>query len=136
MKADKLKEAISKKGLKNSFIAKKLGVNVNTVWRWSAGVSEPNDEKKEKLAKILDVPISYLFGNQDNSSPHDVSSKNYLIDTINNNGTANVANRMGLLPPENIVIKVGDVHMEFPKGTSADVIGAAIESARREAKDV
>jgi transcriptional regulator with XRE-family HTH domain len=134
MRADKLKEAIFKKGLKNSFIARELGVNANTVWRWSAGISEPKDETKQKLAKMLDVPISYLFENSDDSALQDEQSKNCLIDTMNNSGTANVANRMDTPPPEVISINVGDIRMEFPKGTPADVIGKAIESARKDAK--
>jgi transcriptional regulator with XRE-family HTH domain len=63
MRADRLKEAIIKKGLKNSFIADRLGVNVNTVWRWTAGQSEPSDKKKKMLSELLGVPISFFMEN-------------------------------------------------------------------------
>jgi transcriptional regulator with XRE-family HTH domain len=112
-------------------LAELIGVTGNSLYRWETGERSPSDENKRKLARALGVSLAYLLGETDDLSLQDAQSKNYLIDTMNNSGTANVANRMDAPPPEVISISVGDIRMEFPKGTPADVIGKAIESARK-----
>lgn len=50
-----LKELIKSKGLKQSFIANKIGVSVVTVSNWVQGKSSPSKKHLEKLCEILNV---------------------------------------------------------------------------------
>lgn len=51
-----LKEIIKAKGVKQKFIAEKLGVSVVTVSNWVKGKTSPSEENLEKLSVLLDVP--------------------------------------------------------------------------------
>ena len=66
MEKDRLKQAIKKSGRTQIWIANRLGVDVNTVWRWAAGRAEPDDKTKGELALLLDTSIAYLMGESDN----------------------------------------------------------------------
>ena len=55
-----LKEYIVKKGLKQKYIAEKVGVSEVTVSNWVKGKMRPNEQHLNELAKILDVSIEKL----------------------------------------------------------------------------
>jgi len=55
-----LKELIKARGVKQRFIADKLGVSEVSVSNWVKGKTNPSDEHLEKLCKILDVPMEKL----------------------------------------------------------------------------
>ena len=48
-----LKESLKMYGLKQTFIADKMGVHVNQVTRWVKGIQEPSPRNYNKLIKIL-----------------------------------------------------------------------------------
>jgi transcriptional regulator with XRE-family HTH domain len=123
---EKIKEAREDAGLTQDGLAEQLHIDKNTVWRWEKNKRHPHYRKLQQIAHVLEINLAELVAETDYITP-----KNYLIDTMNNSGTANVANQMDTPPPEVISISVGDIRMEFPKGTPADVIGRAIESARK-----
>ena len=50
-----LKEVIKSKGIKQSFLARKIGVSVVTVSHWANEKSTPNKKHLEKLCRILNV---------------------------------------------------------------------------------
>ncbi len=53
-----LKELLKSKGLKQKWLAGKIGVSEVTVSSWCAGKSTPKKEHIEKLSKLLEVPIN------------------------------------------------------------------------------
>jgi len=42
-------------------VAKDCGVTENAVYRWLAGVANPDKLKKEQISKLLNTPVSILF---------------------------------------------------------------------------
>jgi transcriptional regulator with XRE-family HTH domain len=42
-------------------LAAKLGVTVATVSRWETGAMAPRDEKKVRIATVLDIDVRTLF---------------------------------------------------------------------------
>lgn len=63
-----MKIAIKKAGYTQVSLAETLGVDVNTVWRWTKGTS-PTDDRKREIAAILGVSVAYLMGETDNPGP-------------------------------------------------------------------
>ncbi len=55
-----LKDIIRSKGLKQKFIAEKLGVSQVTLSNWAQGKALPTEENLSKLAQILGVGIDQL----------------------------------------------------------------------------
>ena len=53
-----LKNIIKSKGIKQLFIAQKLGVSVVTVSNWVQGKSAPNKKHLEKLSELLEVSVN------------------------------------------------------------------------------
>ncbi len=50
-----LKEIIRTRGMKQTFIAQKIGVSVVTVSNWVQGKSAPNEKHLKKLSELLEV---------------------------------------------------------------------------------
>lgn len=55
-----LKDLIRAKGIKQRFIAEKLGVSEVSVSNWVKGKTVPSEEHLMKLCQILDVPMEKL----------------------------------------------------------------------------
>lgn len=53
-----LKEYIKAKGVKQKWIADKIGVSEVTLSNWVKMKTTPSDENMEKLRKVLDLDIS------------------------------------------------------------------------------
>jgi len=58
----RIKELRLNKGIKQKELAQMLGVSENTMYRWEAGLNSPSDKDKGRLAKLLNVSIAYLIG--------------------------------------------------------------------------
>ncbi|WP_365336444.1 helix-turn-helix transcriptional regulator [uncultured Lacinutrix sp.] len=55
-----LKDIIKSKGLKQSYLAQRMGVSVVTMSNWVKEKSSPNKKNLEKLSELLEVPIKDL----------------------------------------------------------------------------
>jgi transcriptional regulator with XRE-family HTH domain len=55
-----LKELINVRGVKQKWLAKKLGVSEVTVSNWCSGKTMPNPDHIEKLSAILEVEVNVL----------------------------------------------------------------------------
>jgi len=55
-----LKELLISKGLKQKWLANKMGVSEVTVSSWCSGKSEPNKERIQKLSELLEVPVKTI----------------------------------------------------------------------------
>lgn len=55
-----LKEIIKSKGMKQTFIAQKIGVSVVTVSNWVQEKSTPSEKHLKKLSELLQVQIKDL----------------------------------------------------------------------------
>lgn len=55
-----LKELLKTKGIKQVWIASKLGVSEVTVSNWCAGKSIPKKIHLQRLSEILDVPVKTI----------------------------------------------------------------------------
>ena len=55
-----LKEIIKSKGMKQTFIAKKIGVSVVTVSNWVQEKSTPSEKHLKKLCELLNVSVKDL----------------------------------------------------------------------------
>ncbi|WP_144559532.1 helix-turn-helix transcriptional regulator [Shouchella miscanthi] len=60
-------ELIDERGLKNVFIAKKMGVSQAQISKWRTGASFPRVDKLFKLAAILNVKVDDLYDMTDDS---------------------------------------------------------------------
>jgi transcriptional regulator with XRE-family HTH domain len=60
-----LKELIKAKGLKQRYIAEKLGVSEVSVSNWVKGKTAPSKDYLIKLSRILDVPLEKLLNIHD-----------------------------------------------------------------------
>ena len=52
-----LKELLKSKGLKQNWLASKIGVSEVTVSNWCAGKSVPNKAHLQKISELLDVTL-------------------------------------------------------------------------------
>jgi transcriptional regulator with XRE-family HTH domain len=55
-----LKELLKSKGIKQKWLAQKMGVSEVTVSTWCAAKSVPNKEHLQKLSELLDIPVKTL----------------------------------------------------------------------------
>lgn len=55
-----LKELLISKGLKQKWLANKMGVSEVTVSSWCSGKSEPKKEHIQKLSELLEVPTKTI----------------------------------------------------------------------------
>ena len=51
----KLEEQLKKNGIKQKWLAEKLGVHPNQVTRWVKGINIPSTKNKEKIEKIISL---------------------------------------------------------------------------------
>lgn len=56
-----LKELLTSKGLKQKWLAGKMGVSEITVSSWCAGKSTPRKEHLQKLSELLEVHINSII---------------------------------------------------------------------------
>jgi len=56
-----LREIIQSKGIKQSWLASKIGVSKVTLSQWVNEKSYPNKENLQKLSRVLDIPITKLI---------------------------------------------------------------------------
>ncbi len=56
-----LKSKRVERGLKQSWVANKLGVKANTLSQWENGIREPNLTMLKKLAKFFECTIEELL---------------------------------------------------------------------------
>jgi len=55
-----LKELLKSKGLKQNWLASKIGVSEVTVSNWCAGKSVPKKAHLQKISELLDVPLKTI----------------------------------------------------------------------------
>ncbi len=55
-----LKELLQSKGLKQKWLAGKMGVSEVTMSNWCSGKSVPKKFHLEKLSQVLDVPVKSI----------------------------------------------------------------------------
>lgn len=56
-----LKELLKSKGIKQKWLASKMGVSEVTVSNWCSAKSVPKKEHLRKLSDLLDVPVKALI---------------------------------------------------------------------------
>lgn len=56
----KLKKILEERGIKQSVLAKKLGVSTVSLSNWSTGKSNPSLLTVVRICQILDIPIDEL----------------------------------------------------------------------------
>ena len=77
--AEKIKLLREKERYTQKALAKAIGVQSNTIWRWETGKAVPDTENARKLALTLGTSSSYLLGETDN--PEDLHAK--VLDIAN-----------------------------------------------------
>ncbi|MFA5713495.1 MAG: helix-turn-helix transcriptional regulator [Bacteroidales bacterium] len=55
-----LKQLIQSKGIKQKWLAQKLGVSEVTISNWVGAKTIPNEENLKKLSEIMDISIETL----------------------------------------------------------------------------
>lgn len=60
-----LKEILAEKGIKQTFIADKLGVSNTTVSLWVLGRTEPTLTNLKKLSEVLSVDVNTLINGKE-----------------------------------------------------------------------
>ncbi len=56
-----LKEILEERGIKQKFIADKLGVSVSSVSLWVVGKTQPTISNLKKIAEVLNVDVSLII---------------------------------------------------------------------------
>ena len=56
-----LKELLKSKGLKQNWLASKIGVSEVTVSNWCAGKSVPKKAHLQKISELLDFPLKTII---------------------------------------------------------------------------
>jgi transcriptional regulator with XRE-family HTH domain len=56
-----LKVLLKSKGLKQQWLANKIGVSYVTVSNWCSGKSMPTKEHLQKISEVLEVPIKTII---------------------------------------------------------------------------
>ena len=56
-----LKELLKSKGVKQKWLAKKIGVSEVTLSHWVKGKSHPSKNNLEKLSEVLNVDVADLI---------------------------------------------------------------------------
>ena len=56
-----LKELLKSKGLKQKWLANKIGVSEVTVSNWCSGKSVPQKAHLQKISEILEVPVKAII---------------------------------------------------------------------------
>ncbi|MBP7510233.1 MAG: helix-turn-helix transcriptional regulator [Prolixibacteraceae bacterium] len=56
-----LKELLKSKGLKQKWLANKIGVSEVTVSNWCSGKSVPQKAHLQKISEILEVPVKSII---------------------------------------------------------------------------
>jgi transcriptional regulator with XRE-family HTH domain len=59
------------RGMTKKHLADVLDVDINTVWRWAAGRSDPREDTKKKLAELLNTSVAYLIGETNDPARYD-----------------------------------------------------------------
>lgn len=62
MLAERLREKRKQAGLTLEEFSKRIGVSLNTVYRWESGKHEPDDDTKRRICSILRITLGYLMG--------------------------------------------------------------------------
>lgn len=55
-----LKELLEAKGVKQKWLANKIGVSQVSVSNWVKGKSEPSLKNYQKISELLDIPLKEL----------------------------------------------------------------------------
>lgn len=78
-----IKELRENKGYTQTSLAKKLNITRSAVSSWEQGKSIPSDEIKIMIAKLFDVNIEYLFGNNiseiNTAYKHNLTTKEKIL---------------------------------------------------------
>jgi transcriptional regulator with XRE-family HTH domain len=56
-----IKELLQSKGIKQKWLADRLGVSEVTVSNWCSGKNLPHKKHLEKISEILDIPLQTLI---------------------------------------------------------------------------
>lgn len=75
----RLKAAREKAGLTQIQLANLMETKQNTVWRWENETYIPDDNTKMKLARILNVSIGYLMGEDIEDKPQNENPLNKML---------------------------------------------------------
>lgn len=62
--SERLNEALRKRGVRASELAKKLEIDEGTISSYRSGAYIPKQQRSEKIAAILRVPIGWLMGSE------------------------------------------------------------------------
>ncbi len=62
MLAGRLREKRKQAGLTLEEFSKRMGVSLNTVYRWESGKHEPDDDTKRRICTFLGITLGYLMG--------------------------------------------------------------------------
>lgn len=79
---DRLKTALSKRGISQSQLAAVIGVDRSLICHYCSGRCVPKGENLEKMARVLRVTPSYLLGTEEETPMSD--DKRFLLNMIEN----------------------------------------------------
>lgn len=81
----RIKELRISKGISQKDMAKMLEINRSTYSNYENDIREPNREVIEKIAEVLEIPVSKLFGDAFIVDTNDTfTSKDYLFEKLLN----------------------------------------------------
>ena len=80
---DKFEKLLEERGVTPYRVHKETGISTATLSDWKNGKSQPKQDKIEKICEYFNIPISYFYGDEANSSltPRDTKE---ITEMLNN----------------------------------------------------
>ncbi|UBS43171.1 helix-turn-helix domain-containing protein [Anaerostipes caccae] len=85
--ADRIKEGLEMRGMKQAELVAKTGIGKSSISTYISGDYEPKQRNLYKIAKALDVDVSWLMGN-------DVPAESQGNDIMSSYKLANITNKL------------------------------------------
>jgi len=73
---DNLDQILKSRGIKQSWLAKKLGVTRESVNHWVKGKNQPGTKNLKKIAEILNISLDEFFFKLDNNVNNGINNNN------------------------------------------------------------
>lgn len=89
MFGERLKWALDANNIKQTNLAKELGISQQGVNRWCQNLTQPDNDTIVKIAQYLNVSTDYLLGNdrkKDNKLENEIKEKEILKQVLVKNG--------------------------------------------------
>ncbi|MCH5272733.1 MAG: helix-turn-helix transcriptional regulator [Lachnospiraceae bacterium] len=84
---ERIKEIMNERGIKQTELAKSLGIGKTTINAWFNNNSDPKIEQLEQIAKRLEVSIEYLVTGKESNTSYSLEERQLIGEYRSADGT-------------------------------------------------